>query len=139
MIDLEKQDYIHYRVGKAFETLEAAKVLIEKGFWNSSVNRLYYACFYAINALLINHNITAKTHTTVKSQFSLHFIKTGILDKRFGTLYSDLFDWRQKGDYNDFFDLEEQAVLSLVEPVEELLVKIKILLSSPAEAGQVVL
>jgi len=121
-------EFINYRINQAFETLSAAKVLIANKYWNSSVNRLYYACFYAINALLLKHGITAKTHTAIKSQFSLQYIKTGILDKKFGTLYSDLFDWRQKGDYSDFFNLSEDAVLSMIKPVEELLENIKMLL-----------
>jgi uncharacterized protein (UPF0332 family) len=122
------QEYLNYRIEQAFETLNAAKVLINNRFWNSSVNRLYYASFYAISALLLKYSITAKTHSTVKSQFSLQFIKTGILDKKYGILYSDLFDWRQKGDYSDFFDLSEDAVVSMIEPVEELLEEIKMLL-----------
>ena len=61
----------------------------------------------------------------VKSQFSLNFIKSGLIDKKYGKLYADLFDWRQKGDYNDFFDLEEEAVISMIEPVQELLNLIK--------------
>jgi len=128
MINSMNPEFINYRINQAFETLSAAKVLIANKYWNSSVNRLYYACFYAINALLLKHGITAKTHTAIKSQFSLQYIKTGILDKKFGTLYSDLFDWRQKGDYSDFFNLSEDAVLSMIKPVEELLENIKMLL-----------
>ena len=121
MKGFEKQDYINYRLQKAYETLQAAKILANNKLWNSVVNRLYYSCFYAINALLVKSQIISKTHSNVKSQFSLHYIKPGLIDKKYGKLYSDLFDWRQKGDYNDFFDLEEEAVINLIEPVEELI------------------
>ena len=91
-----KKDYIKYRHEKANETYIAAKLLAENTSWSSSINRLYYSCFYAVNALLYSSNIKAQTHTGIKNQFSLNFIKTNIIDKKFGKLYSNLFNWRQK-------------------------------------------
>jgi len=42
---------------------------------------------------------------------SLKFIKPGLLEKDLGILYSDLFDFRHKGDYGDFFDFDEDTRL----------------------------
>jgi len=52
MTNEERREYVKYRIESARKTFEAAKVLSENGFWNSAVNRLYYAVFYAVNALL---------------------------------------------------------------------------------------
>jgi uncharacterized protein (UPF0332 family) len=41
------------------------------------------------------------------------FIKAKKIHKDLGKLYSDLFDWRNKGDYSDFIDFSEQDVLPL--------------------------
>jgi len=109
-----KEKYIYYRIEKAKNTLEDAKLLAKNQSWNSSVNRLYYACFYAVLALFAKFNINSQTHSGVKSQFSLHFIKSGKFDKSLGLLYNDLFDFRQKGDYGDFFEFEEKNVLKLI-------------------------
>ncbi len=98
MTGFKKEDYVKYRLEKADETLKAAHVLIQHKFWNSGVNRLYYACFYATTALLAQNGMTAQTHTGVKTQFFLHFVKTGKIFLELGKLYSDLFDGRQKGD-----------------------------------------
>ena len=100
----ERAEYVNYRIETAYQTFEAAKVLSENGFWNSAINRLYYSLFYAVNALLVFNEIQTKSHSSTKSQFSLHFIKTGKLDKKYGRLLSELFDWRQKGDYENIFD-----------------------------------
>ncbi|MGC9374121.1 MAG: HEPN domain-containing protein [Bacteroidales bacterium] len=124
-----KKEYIHYRIEKAKNTLEDAKLLAKNQSWNSSVNRLYYACFYAVLALFAKFNINSQTHSGVKSQFSLHFIKSGKLDKSLGLLYNDLFDFRQKGDYGDFFEFEEKNVLKLIPLVEIFLEKIENLLN----------
>lgn len=90
MMKEEKREYIQYRLETARKTFEAASVLAENGLWNSAVNRLYYALFYSINALLYLSDIPAKKHSSVKSQFTLHFVKTGTFGKKYGQLLSDL-------------------------------------------------
>lgn len=74
-----KQDYIDYRIQSAKETLKAAKLLAENSHWNSAINRLYYTCFYVISALLYKYDINANSHVGLKHQFTLHFIKTGLV------------------------------------------------------------
>jgi uncharacterized protein (UPF0332 family) len=51
----------------------------------------------------------------------LHFIKTELISKDFGRLYSDLMDWRQKGDYGDMYDFNRDSVEPLLIPVEDFL------------------
>ena len=99
-------------------------MLADNGFWNSAVNRLYYSLFYAVNALLVFNKIHTKSHSSTKSQFSLHFVKTGIFNKKYGRLLSELFDWRQKGDYENIFDYNQESVQHLFEPVKEMIDKI---------------
>ncbi|MDZ7778075.1 MAG: HEPN domain-containing protein [Bacteroidales bacterium] len=82
----ERAEYVKYRIETAYKTYEAAKILADNGFWNSSVNRLYYALFYIVNALLVLNEIPTKSHSATKSQFSMQFIKTGQLDKKYGRL-----------------------------------------------------
>ncbi len=36
-------------------------------------------------------------------------------------VYVDLYEWRQKGDYGDFFDFKEEDVLPLMKPVRALI------------------
>ncbi len=74
--------------------------------------------------------IISHTHTGVKTQLALLFIKTGKLDKSFGLLYSDLFDYRHKGDYGDFFDFDEKTVVFLIPQVEQFILAIEDLLAS---------
>ena len=46
-----QKDYIAYRLAKARESFDDAQLLAENESWNASVNRLYYACYYAVSAL----------------------------------------------------------------------------------------
>ena len=88
----------------AQKTLLEVAVQIENEFYNTAVNRMYYACYYAVCALLIANKIQTKSHDGAKLMFSLHFVKTGIVSKNFGRFYNNLFDERTTGDYDDLFD-----------------------------------
>ena len=116
-----KRDLIEYRIKRAKDTLDDALILAEKNKWNSTINRLYYAAYYAVTALLLKSDIKATTHNGVKSNFSEYFIKTGIITKDHGKIFSQLFTWRQKGDYDDLFDFEKEKVLAYLEPVKDLI------------------
>ena len=117
----ERKEYAKYRIESAHKTFEAAEVLAENEFWNSAVNRLYYSLFYAVNALLVINEIQTKSHSATKTQFLLYFVKTGKFDKKYGKLLSQLFDWRQKGDYENIFDYDSKSVQPLFKPVIEMI------------------
>ena len=125
-----QEDYINYRLERAWKTLTDAKYLASVKSWDSCINRLYYACFYSILALFSKYQITSHKHSGVKTQLSLHFIKTGLLDKESGRLFGDLFDLRQKGDYSDFLDIEEKHVIPVIPKVEQFINKIESLLKN---------
>jgi len=121
----ERKEYINYRIETAYKTIDAARLLAENGFWNSAINRLYYALFYAVNALLVCNEIYSHSHSGMKSQFSLHFIKSGKIDKKYGKLLAQLYDWRQKGDYENMFDYDAESVELLFDPVVEMITMIE--------------
>jgi len=121
----EKDNYVKYRIEKAEETYEAAELLAKNEKWNSVVNRLYYAAYYGVSGLLVKEGIQTKTHSGVKTQFFMNFVKTERIDIGLAKLYSDLFDSRQKGDYGDFFDFTEEDIKSLLVPTRELIDAIK--------------
>ena len=100
---------------------------------NSREDYIDYACFYSVLALFLKHDINSHTHSGVKTQFSLHFIRTEKLEKELGLLYSDLFDYRQKGDYNDFFDFDEKTIRSLIPQVEQFIKSVENLIKGSGE------
>lgn len=115
------EDYIKYRFHRAEESFEEAIILAANGKWNAVVNRLYYACFYAVIALLIKNGIETQSHDGTRTQFGLNFIKTGKIDKSQGKLFTKLFDYRQKGDYGDLYDYDEDIAKPLIAQVQTFL------------------
>lgn len=120
-----KKDLIQYRLLKSRETFTEVHDLIQLGYFNTAINRLYYASFYAIVALLLKHNVLTKSHAGVRQMFGLHFVSKNLISSKVGKTFSELFDKRQKGDYNDFFDFTENDVLELLEPTENLISEIE--------------
>jgi uncharacterized protein (UPF0332 family) len=111
-------ELISYRLQKARETLEDARILANAHRWNPCVNRLYYACFYAVSALLIQEGLSSTKHTGLRSLFNRHFVKTNKVPKDKARIFNDLFERRQEGDYVDFVSFEESQVLPLLLEAE---------------------
>ena len=109
-----QDDYMTYRIQKAEEAYSDSLLLFDNGRCNSAVNRLYYACFYIVSALLTSKGLQAGTHNGTKVLFFREFVKPGIIQPQFGTLYSNLFDWRQEADYADFIDFDIATLKELM-------------------------
>ncbi len=131
MKEQERTELVVYRIKRATSTLEEVSLHLENNLLNTAVNRIYYACYYAVIALLMKQKINAQTHSGVRQMFGLHYVKTGIIDKELGRFYTDIFDKRQTGDYDDFVEFEKDEVLELydsskrfVQAVEKLLYRI---------------
>ena len=106
----EEVEYVKLRIERARTSLKEAQLLIDSGFVIGGVNRLYYACFYAVNALLFSEGLSSSRHSGVISLFERHWIKTDRLPVQMGKYYRQLFERRQEGDYRDTAKFERQEV-----------------------------
>ena len=126
-----QKELIDYWLKRADETLDEAKVLLKTGHHRGCANRLYYACFYAVNALLIGNNLSSSKHSGVMALFNKHFVKSGIIPVDMGKFYSGLFENRMESDYGDIVELAEEITEADVEAAFEFIEKIaSILLAS---------
>lgn len=113
---MSAEDFITYRLNKAEEVYAAAVLLYNAGQWNSAVNRLYYACFYAASALLLKRGIGAKSHAGIISKFSESVVRTHEMSVDEYKVYSKLLNWRTKGDYSDMFDFSKEDLDDVMGP-----------------------
>ena len=112
---------IKHRLLRAKETLEDAKILFEKGRYNSSVNRIYYALFYSVLALLRTKGLMSSKHSGVRALFHKEFIKANIIPLETGKFYDRMFINRQKGDYEDFIEFEKSEVSYCLKKAEQFI------------------
>ena len=113
------RDMARYRLERAYETLEEAELLFRNGYVNTFINRLYYACFYAVSAWLILSNLSSSKHSGIRAMFHQHLVKPGIVTVEQGLLYDRLFNNRQKADYVDLVCFEADEVASWLAGAKE--------------------
>jgi uncharacterized protein (UPF0332 family) len=109
--------------------MHEAKVMAEIKHWNTTANRLYYACFYSVIALLIKKNVSTKSHSGARIQLNNLFVKTGELSIEYAWIYGDLFNKRQESDYKDVKIFTKEEIEPLIVQAEEFISIIKKLIS----------
>jgi len=109
---------------KSDSNMEQAIKNAELGYWDVVANRLYYAVFHAVNAMLVIDGIRTGTHKGTSVQFGKSYVLTGKFDRQDGMMYSRLQTMREKADYNNVFKLNETEGRQLIESAERLRTKI---------------
>ncbi|MCL2027937.1 MAG: HEPN domain-containing protein [Bacteroidales bacterium] len=117
----ERAAIVKIRLQQSRETYAEIGILIDNKLWRFAANRLYYACYYAAQALMIQNGHQAKTHSGLVGLFGLHFVKTGKIKDDTASALQALFDLRLKGDYDVWVDVKPEMVLSLVEPAKNFI------------------
>jgi len=112
---------VAYRIERSKETLMEARLMIDEGFLNGAINRLYYACYYIVSALLIKNGITAQTHAGAKQMLGLHFVVSGKLSAKISNTFATLFEKRHSSDYDDFAYYDKDSVEKLYPQVNEFI------------------
>ena len=118
-----------YRFSQAEETLAVAKKLQTEGYHRDAVNRAYYAMFYCGLGLLASRELGSSKHSGVLSLFSLHFVKTGIFSKESGRYLREAFELRQRCDYREFVEIQQEQVNEVVRHAEKFIHESRALLT----------
>ena len=123
--DEERKTIVALELRKARETYEEIEILIQAKRMNGAANRMYYAVFHAVCALLINDGHQVHTHKGSHAMFNQQYIKTGVLPKEFGQLYHQLQTMREESDYNCAYDVEFDELQQRLEPTRMLIEEIE--------------
>lgn len=92
------------RLRQAQNTLDAGQILLSQGLYSDSINRAYYAMFYAVLALLITRQLGTSKHKGAISLFDREFVKTGIFSKEMSMGLHHVFEQRLEADYADLIE-----------------------------------
>ena len=101
-MDDKKKDLCLYRLENAKETLRVAKLCYDYGHYKDTVNRCYYAAFYAVKAVLALAEIDFKRHKDVVAYFNKEFVASGKFPGEMGRRLARLKRKREDNDYDDF-------------------------------------
>ncbi len=91
---------------KAEHALEVAEELIKRNYPADAASKVYYAMFYAAQALLKSEGIDVTKHSAVESAFGYYFVKSGKIDVKLHRMLIDARKVREIADY----DIQEEIV-----------------------------
>lgn len=129
LTDDERRIMVELEIERAEKITEQFETLREQQYWDTLVNRMYYAAFHSVSALLIHSALHVHTHRGALNIFNKEFVRTGVFTVEEGHLFSKLEGLRERGDYNCFVDTTEEEIVPLIEPLKMLIKKIKSIIS----------
>lgn len=116
---------IQYRVQQALEAIDDAEFLLHAKRYRASVNRIYYACFYAATAALLSKRMQYSKHTAIIANFDRHFIKSGLLPRDYSKTLHLAFNERQEDDYKPFAEPEPELVQNLSSQARQMVLGVR--------------
>lgn len=129
-LDKKAADLVKACLKKARQKLSSSAKLAKTKSYDDAVSRAYYAAFYAAQAVLLSKGLSTKTHQGLIQLFSAHFIKTGILDKKLGSILAELKDDREKGDYEIYSTLDKKDAFEALDHATEFVSLVETYLNS---------
>lgn len=126
MSEDEKRLLVSAKLRDAEEMLQVAAMNHQYEFYNSEVNRLYYACFHAASAALVAIGIEdVRRHEGVRNMFSLHYVKEGRIGMEWSSFYATMFSCRSSADYDNFKYYTKEQMEEMRPMVDEFITTIK--------------
>lgn len=109
-----RKTLIEYRLTQARDSLREANILNQSGMSLRSVmNRLYYAMFYAVLALLQNKEMGTSKHSGAISIFDREYVKAGIFPREMSKALHRAFELRQKADYMEETEVTAEDIAEI--------------------------
>ena len=129
-LDNRQKDLSAYRLQEAKDSLKVAENCLKENFYKDSINRSYYAAFYAVKSVLALKTIDFKRHKDVMAYFNKEYVASGVFPREIGRLIGMMQRVREKSDYDDFYiaskeKAEEQfeSATIVIEAVKKYLEK----------------
>ena len=126
--DEERKIMVEFEIERAHRLIEQFPILENAKLWDTLANRVYYAVFHAVTALLIKNGLHAESHQGVMVLLNKHFVKEGLIDVEYGRLFVRLENMREKSDYTCLFETTEEEVVPMIPKAKELVSIIESLL-----------
>jgi len=132
--DEERKLLVEFEVEKAHKLIDQFPILENAELWDTLANRVYYAVFHAVTALLIKNGLHAGSHQGISVLFNKHFVKENLIDEKYGRLLARLENMREKSDYTCLFETTKEEVLPMLPLAKEMISTIESLINSNKES-----
>ena len=120
-MDERRRELSIYRIQEARNSYKVAENCLKDGFYKDSINRSYYAAFYAVKSVLALVQIDFKRHKDVVAYFNKEFVAKGKFPGEMGGRLARLKMKREVSDYSDFFIASADEAQTQLQSVEYIL------------------
>jgi len=118
-----------YRMDRAKEELEIAKILFQMKKYLKALNSSYYSIFHATRALLSLDKFDSRKHSGIISYFIKNYVKTGKLPDELSRFIVKAEQIRNDSDYKDFYIVSSEIVEQQIANAEKFIAAIEELIS----------
>lgn len=101
------------KIAKAKQVLYEINHHLQFGYFHTAINRIYYASFYAAQALLAKIDAYPKSHKGVLNKIALLYVQEGKFPPELARFLPRIFNERQLADYADIEDYDKETVEEL--------------------------
>ncbi len=108
-----------------FCAYDTAKLCMEHQRYKDTINRCYYAAFYAIKAVLALEEIDFRRHKDAVAYFNQNYVATNIFQREIGKQLGRMKRKREASDYDDFYVASYTEALEQYEAAEMIVKNIK--------------
>lgn len=113
-----------YRLNRAYEDLNDARLLFDAKSFKSSVNRSYYAIFHSLRAVTALDGFDASKHSGVIAFINKNYVKEGIFDKSLSKMLDTAYRLRERADYKDFEIISKAMAKEQLHKAEKIIAMI---------------
>ncbi len=103
----------------AAERLESAETLFNIGNYEDAVSRAYYAVLDAATACLIKKDVVPHSHAGAIKLFNLHYIKPGLVDRKYQRQFARIEKARIEADYTHVREFTREEVQEIMSESHE--------------------
>lgn len=119
------EELSRYRFENSLEALEDARIMFANGRYKNTLNRAYYAVFYAIKSVNALDGFDSSKHSGVIAHFNQQYVKPGIFQKDISKIIKLASEKREQADYLDFFIASRDEAEKQINRAEEMIEQVR--------------
>ncbi len=131
--EMDRKYWSSLYIEDAQQTLRTARLALASGDVRRPIAMAFSIYEDAARAVLIAKGILPKSHEGTQNLFGLHFVKTGLIPKKFAVHFTRMYKDRNDATYAKLKKFDEQDAKFALERAEELLAIAEKLLPSLLE------
>lgn len=113
-------DLAKYKLERAREELDTAKLLFENEKLKAANNRAYYSIYYSLTAVLCLEPIAFKRHKDTIGYFNKNYVHTGLFPGEIGRNISKATKVRHASDYDEFYIASKEEAEKQIQTAKVL-------------------